>query len=280
MNVRGRVRPIGVVGALVLLAALTISGSSLAASPIPGPVGSGSPAPSGAIASPAESGAPGQGFATPDEAVKAYLAGVAANDFDAVLATCAIQQMATGYRFDIAAPYYSIIDLSFMWAPATNTFYQQVNAGLATGQITRTVLDLSYSLLLANNPDFADLIKSGSPIAGVDAAKAQAFATAVDPSQLTGLSVIEVRFPKASIENDPRTAKNFATRASIYSADEWTERVALVTLDGQDYVVGFGLVRYGSDWFVAYPNSSLYGTPTTGVATPITQEEFDTTTSS
>jgi hypothetical protein len=44
--------------------------------------------------------------------------------------------------------------------------------------------------------------------------------------------------------------------------------------------VGFTLLRYGSDWYVAYPNSQLYGLSSTGIAMPTTQAEFEDQTSS
>jgi len=279
VSTRRRIETIGAVGGLLLLAALSLPASALAASPGPGPVGPESPAPSGVTASPAESGAPAQGFATPEEAVKAYLAGVAANDYGAVLATCAIDQMAAGYDFELAVSNYQVIGFAFMWAPATNPFYQQINQGIGEGQIAHALLFLSYSLLVTD-PTISQALQNDSLSVPSDAAKAQEFMSEVDPSKLAGLSVVDVRFPKASLENNSKLLAGYATRAKIYSADEWTERVALVTLDGKDYVVGFALVRYGSDWFVAYPSSPLYGLPSTGIAVPTTQEQFDTTTSS
>ncbi len=280
VSTRRRIESLVAVCAVVLSASLSLPGLGLAASPGPGPVGPESPLPSGATESPAASGAPEHGFATPEDAVQAYLAGIASNDFDAVLAACATQEMAQGYRFDLAAPYYSIIDFNNMWAPATNSFYQQINASLAQGQIARAVMYLSYSLLLADNPDFSDAVENGTIVTKVDEAKAQEFMSAVDPQKLSGLSIVEIRFPKASLENDPRLLKSDDAIAKIYSADERTERVALVALNGKDYVVGFTLLRYGSEWFVEYPTSALYGLGSTGIAMPTTQTEFEDQTSS
>jgi hypothetical protein len=262
--------------ALVAVAAWSslLPGVTLGASPSPGPVGPESPAPSGVAASPMGSGAPAHGFASPEDAATAYIAAVAANDFDQVLATCAVDEMAAGYRFDLAAERLNAFVFSTMWAPATYPFYEQINAALEQGQIARVVMFLSYSLL-ASEP-----LDPGSVITPVDEAKAQQFVSEVDPAQLANLSVVEVRFPKASLEHDPKLVANQETFARIYSADEQTERVALVTLDGKDYAVGFTLLRYGSEWFVANQNSPLYGLSPAGIAEPTTQAEFEDQTSS
>jgi hypothetical protein len=250
-----------------------VPGMGLAALPAPGPVGAESPWPSGATGSPAAPGAATYGFATPEDAAEAYLAGVAANDFNAVLAACGVEEMASGYRFDLAAVRFNAIIVSTMWAPATNPFYAQINSAIGQGQLARQVMFLSYSLL-ASEP-----LDPGSVISPVDDARAQQFIDEVDPAQLAGLTVMDVRFPKASLEHDPRLVANYDAIAKVYSADEQTERVALVSLNGKDYVVGFTLLRYGTSWLVASQVSNLYGLSPTGVAEPTTQAEFEDQTS-
>jgi len=56
---------------------------------------------------------------------------------------------------------------------------------------------------------------------------------------------------------------------AVQGADELTERVALVMLEGQGYLVGFTLLRYGDGWKVSSQSPPLAGTPSTGVATPV-----------
>jgi hypothetical protein len=228
----------------------------------------------GATESPSASAAASHGAATPEAAVQQYLAAVAASNFDQVLSACAIQEMASGYRFDLAAERLNAFIFTSMWAPASYPFYAQVNADLQQGVIVRAVMYLSYSLL-ATEP-----LDPGSVITPVDDARAQQFISEVDPAQLYGLSVVDVRFPKASLEHDLKLQANYEANAKIYGADEQTERVALVSLGGTDYVVGFTLLRYGSSWFVAFPWSPLFGMTSTGIAGQMTRAEFEDQTSS
>jgi hypothetical protein len=260
--------------AVAAAVSLWMPGAALGASVGPGLVGLESPAPSGSTASPAPSTEPAHGSATPEDAVTAYIHGVAANDFGQVLSACAVDEMAAGYRFDLAATRLNAFIFSTMWAPASYSFYEQINVALEQGQLARAVMFLSYSLL-ASEP-----LDPGSIVTPVDEARAQQFVSEVDPAQLAGLSVVDIAFPKASLEQSPKLLANYDASAKTYSADEQTERVALVSLDGRDYVVGFTLLRYGTQWFVAYPTSPLYGLSPTGIAEPTTQADFEDKTAS
>jgi hypothetical protein len=159
-----------------------------------------------------------------------------------------------------------------MFAPGNDPFYQSINRSLQQGLLGRTVLFLSYSLLSTETID-------GSVIAPVDEARAEQFVSQVDPTRLSGLSVVEIRFPNAKLENDPKLLSNYAADAKVWSADEETERAALISLDGKDYVIGFTLLRYGDSWGVARQSSGLLGTSVIGVATPTTPSDFDALTS-
>jgi hypothetical protein len=62
--------------------------------------------------------------------------------------------------------------------------------------------------------------------------------------------------------------------AKVYGADELTERLALVQVNGNHYAVGFQLVRYGGDWKVLGQVSNLAGTSSSGAAELTTPEDF------
>ena len=108
---------------------------------------------------------------------------------------------------------------------------------------------------------------------------AEAFVSQVDPERLAGLEVVDIRFPDAEFEDDPRYLENAAERASIYGADELTERLALISFEDQLYDVGFTLLRYGDDWKVLSQVSPLGGMSALGTARPTTAEDFELRTS-
>ena len=73
--------------------------------------------------------------------------------------------------------------------------------------------------------------------------------------------------------------KYAAKQAAIYGADELTERMALVSLDGKLYEVGFTLLRYGDDWRISSQTSALGNTAAVGTAVPTTRDDYDRETS-
>jgi hypothetical protein len=113
----------------------------------------------------------------------------------------------------------------------------------------------------------------------VDAAEIEAFAAAVDPSRLGGLSVLDIRQPEPEAATDERYLANLARIAATYGADEMTERLALVELDGETFGVGFTLLRYGDAWLVMDQASILGGTSAFGTAEPMSRADFDDRTS-
>jgi hypothetical protein len=216
--------------------------------------------------------APAAAFATPEDAIAQYVAGVAAGDFDQILSASAIDQMAAGYHFDRAAARFNAFLFGTMSAPATNSFYQAINRGFERTAIARYVLLLTYSLLSSEQIDI-------TPIAPVDLERAQQFIAEVDPSRLHGLSLVEARFPNAKLATDPKLLSSFQAIADVWGADELTQRAALISLDGNDYVIGFTLLRYGPTWLVMNQTAPLLSLPSTGVAVPATQAEFEALTS-
>jgi hypothetical protein len=235
----------------------------------------------GGSAAAAESGAPSPdaslvpdrvGLATPEDAIRAYLAGVAAADVTRVLDASAVDQMSSGFQFDLQVDRLQAMQLTQSLAPATDPFYVGVNQAVQRSWLLGQVRNLAYSLLSTEAID-------GNIIVPADTARAEAFAASVDPSRLSGLTVQDIRFPNAALEHDARYLANAATLAGIYGADEMTERLALVSLDGTSYTIGFTLLHYGDDWRVSSQSSALAGTSALGTAQPTTAQEYDRLTS-
>lgn len=208
--------------------------------------------------------------ATPEDAVRQYLVGVAANDADEVLQACAIDEVATHFQFDLQAERLQAILPTTFLLPSSYQFYAGLNRYAQAYQIFVELRGLSYSLLSSHPVD--------QTITPVTADQAQQLVKDLDPSHLAGLTVVSVKFPIAKFATDAHTLSNFAAEAKVYGADELTERLALLQLNGQYYAVGFTLVRYGSDWKVLNQVSNLAGMPATGAAQQTTPGDFSATT--
>ena len=251
--------------ALATLLALVGSGATWAAEPSAPP------------SAPAATSQPGDGpgatsFATPEDAVRHYLAGIAAGDAAMILEASAIDGMSTGFRFSDSVDRLQTMLLTSSLAPTEYPLFADMDRAFVSAQILSQARMLVYSLLSTETLD-------GSPIAPADKARADAFVAQVDPSRLAGLTLVDSRYPSAKWEHEPRNVENEARQAAIYGADESTERLALVYLDGKLYEVGFTLLRYGGDWGVSSQFAPLADTPSLGTAVPTTLEEYDRITS-
>ena len=251
--------------ALVALAAVVASGGVFAACS-----GATASAPGGAGAPAGSTAAPGAVRATPEDAVRQYMAGVAANDINRVLDACAIDEVAAHFQFDLQAVRLQAIVPTTFLLPSGYQFYAGLNKYGQAYQIFVELRGLSYSLLSSEPVD-----KIVTP---VTAEQAQQLVKDLDPSHLAGLTVTSVKFPIAKFATDAHTLANFAAEAKVYGADELTERLALFQLNGQYYDVGFTLVRYGSDWKVLNQISTLANMPATGAAQQTNPGNFEAAT--
>ncbi len=207
------------------------------------------------------------GATTPDLAVRAYIQALAAGDLAALLDATAIDEMAAGYRFDLLTKRLGA------WTPSTlppsdYPLYAAMNREFLESRLLGQTVQLAYSLL-SDQP-------TGEG-AGIQMSDAQVdfFLADVDPARLASLELIDSRFPDPKWEHDERAVANAQQTAATYGADEWTERLALVSFDDALYEVGFSLLRYGGEWKVqgqssAYGNMSVFG-----AARPTTKELYE-----
>jgi hypothetical protein len=209
-------------------------------------------------------------FATPEDAVRGFVAGIAAAVSDQVLAASAIDEPAQHYDFAGDAERLKVMQLSGP-APAQHSFYVDVNRAYFTNRILSQAKILSYSLLSSAATD-------GKPIVA-DGPQASAFAAQVDPAGLVGLQVVDVKPVSATVDSDPKYRANATALAQIYGGSNSEQRLALLSLNGKSYEAGFTLIQYGSIWKVLSESASLSTLPATGAAAPITQDEFEQQTS-
>jgi len=78
---------------------------------------------------------------------------------------------------------------------------------------------------------------------------------------------------------DPRVVEVLKWVKELADAGAYPKNFMTLKLGESHYVVGFELLKYGDRWEVITQTSSLAGMPGTGVARPISPEEFDAQTS-
>jgi hypothetical protein len=206
-------------------------------------------------------------FKTPDEAITAYLDGVARNDIRKILGACAINEISKNFKFDLYAERLGGMNLQYL-SPSDYQFYSEMNKMQLSAQILGQVKNLSYSLLSGEKVD-------GSVIFPADAERAKKFIKDVDPQKLSRIELKKISPPNKTVMSDNRYLENANKSARAYGADESTERVALFSVEQNYYYLGFTLLRFGGSWKVSNQSSPLANTDGLGTAKKITAEEFE-----
>ena len=207
----------------------------------------------------------GATFATPEEAINAYLDGVAQNDVGKILGASAINEMSQGFRFDRSVERLQAMDLAFSPSPSDYPFYAEINKMQAAADILNGVKWLAYGLL-------SDEDMEAGLIYPVDAERVARFITDVHPARLSTIKIKQIRLPDETLVKDTRYLEGAATLAAIYGADELTERVVLFSFEGSDYYIGFTLLRYADTWKIKDQASPLAGVNPNGAPQPVSEE--------
>ncbi len=215
------------------------------------------------LAQPAQAQA--AGFDTPEAAISAYIEAVAAQDFDAILATTAIDRLE---GTDVAGSLERMQMLTpATMLPASSPFFDQINQATFAGNLGSQVKMLTYSLLFPVPEDFLD-----RGIMQLDAEGLAAFLDALEAGRLAGLDVV------LTIDADPEQAGSaafvdlYAMLAVERGAEEVTEQVAILSLEDRFYMIGFGLSRYEDGWLIFRQDSPVSRLPMSGVAVRVDPE--------
>jgi hypothetical protein len=207
-------------------------------------------------------------FETPEQAITHYFEGLAEADAEKILQACAIDEMSEKFRFDLYTERLRALLPTQSLAPADYPFYVETNKMQLTAQTFGRVKIFAYSLLSSEEVD------TGMTIV-IDTERTNNFMRDVDPEKLAQVKIQKIALPDEALMNEDRYQKNAATIASIYGADESTERVALFSFRSSYYYVGFTLLRYGEGWKISNQSSPIAGTNAIGAPEKTTKQEFE-----
>lgn len=206
-------------------------------------------------------------FATPEAAMDHFFDGLIQGDLEKILQASAIDEMSENFAFDLYVDRLRALMAIQSPAPADYPLYVEINRAEITARISTQVKLLSYSLLAGDQIELDRTMI-------MELAEAQSLVLQVDPSRLAQLEVVEVALPNPEAMSSDRYKENMLRLAVPYGADDSTERVALVSFEGNDYLLGFSFLRYGENWKISSLSSPLAATPVLGTAMPITRSEF------
>ncbi|MBS1182027.1 MAG: hypothetical protein H6Q99_1907 [Proteobacteria bacterium] len=214
-------------------------------------------------------------FKTPEEAITAFMDALKKQDFEAILATTAVDRMSSGYDFVAQAEQIKVI-MPYYAMPTSDPFFISVNKAIYTAEFARSVQYFTYSLMMTNNPVIIDALREGHTYANPNyPTAARDMFDAVQAKRLSELSISKIGTPLPEKVNSERQQRLFSKHAKIFQGDAATERVALLSFDGLDFLVGFSLIRYGDDWLVERMMSWIAETSLFAPAKRITPDEFE-----
>lgn len=210
-------------------------------------------------------------FKTPEDAIARYFEGLAQSDLQKIAQACAINEMSEKFEFDSYTARLRAFLPFQSQAPAEYPLYVEINKAQLSAQIFNRVKLFAYRLLSQE-----DVAGGGTIVLPEDATeRISQFIQDVDPKKLAGLELKKIGLPNKPLMSGAKYLENAAKLAGIYGADESTERVALFSFEGNDYYLGFSLLRYEDNWKISSQVSPLAGTSAMGDPTQTTVDEFE-----
>lgn len=209
-------------------------------------------------------------FESPEDAITRYFEGLAEADFDKISQSLATDEMSEQFDFEAYTEMLGGIFLPVQsLSPTDYPLYVESNRMQLSAQNFSRVRLFTYSLLSSEE------VEKGATIQGMDAERIEGFIKDVDPARLSDLEVIKIAPPNETVMDSSKYLKHAATIAHIYGADEFTERVALFSFEGDYYYLGFTLLRYDENWKIGYATSALSNASVMGAPEKTTQTDFE-----
>lgn len=155
-------------------------------------------------------------YKTPEDAINAYMLGVAQADTSKILQACAINEMSEKFKFDVYTERLKAFLPSQSLAPANSPFYVEANKAQLTAQILNRVKILVYSLLSNEKVDDGSVIILN---ATMDTERINKFMSDADPKKLAGLKVEKISLPNKTLMSSASYQNNATQNALTYGAD-------------------------------------------------------------
>jgi len=188
---------------------------------------------------------PGRSFDTPEAAVTHFVNRLAADDFDGAMEAFAIDDYAQHFDFAAMARRLRSFNATFMDGPVRYKMYVRINALKAASDYADQTMQFSTSMLL-DDAAFDRLRRLAQ--AAMSDADMDALALAMDPAKLRTLKIVRIDPPLKSLTTAPKATQLAREQAVAVGAENSTDRIALLQLNGTYYRAGFNLLKYGKTW--------------------------------
>ena len=199
----------------------------------------------------------GSGFASPEEAVRAYLEGYKKIDIEEMLSAFAIETFVSNYNFDVQVlnnvSFSNILNVNLAYPNSSrlltrDNIYQrlfQLEKDIADQVMGYTETDFSG----LNSDDFAEMDQQVliDTIVGM-------FPVEEDFEALPSLSIVKFLEPgEIGIDNsytEPSVKEYIDMATEAYGVDELLDVAVACDIGGKDYYLTFTAYRYVNTWFL------------------------------
>ena len=216
-------------------------------------------------------------FTSIEDAIIAYIGGVAAGDLYGALSACAIHSYGYGYNLPARVDRLQFYQMERDMGPVQFPMYSEVNASIQMGNLASQTKVFAECLTTGNAPDVvpAGMVNGSWTGDGATTGTFDSYFAQMDPGKLQGLKVVEILIPAVISEASEDTAAFLAYNSTQAGADESTQRIVVLDLDGQAAVCSFQLLRYGDNWRIQSHGATLSGMVNTGMAVLLSAEGLE-----
>lgn len=193
----------------------------------------------------------GVGFATPEEAVQAYLDGMRDADLSQMIGAFAVETYVDHYDFQAQLErlraYMINLEMHF---PNDNDLMRALNVESRKNQIVNGITYQQFALLAPEWDISAPLTFGTDDTEGIPELMAQ-FAAAAE-FDMSGLTFVGFFAPEtlAELYLSERNQENMAKQATVCGMDELRSMVAGFSLGGEQYLLCCDVGRYGDAWYM------------------------------
>jgi hypothetical protein len=208
---------------------------------------------------------PEKDFATPEAAVRHFAESIAKNDLEGALQAFAINDYADKFDFTTISERMEVIVPDQFLAPSDYAMYKQLNRLQLAWKYGEQIKIFAYSFYSSELLDETTVVQD-------EPERVSDFIESVNPERLANLKIAKM-FKIIGVSE--RMLNMWEQQAKPAGADEITECVVLYELEGNYYLGGARVLRYGESWKLEGLSSIVAMTGYLGATKKMTTEEFE-----
>ena len=200
-------------------------------------------------------------YAEPEDVMAAFAGFIGEGDFGAAVELFDAREQAKRFDFSAAAKRIKAMIPTSM-QPAEYPGFITLNIIREQNKAALQISGFVYSFLLPD--EFSDYMKLRPQNLQDDLEMPDRFVEAANPAALKGLRLVTLVYVNPEMQDSEKYRDIVRRGSAIYGYDDKREYVAIYELNGERYVGGASVHKYGDNWYIGTLQSPLAGTDHTG----------------